>query len=93
MFGQRIMWQPLILAFGSQTNSSDRRTYMKFAIVTSFILLTLLMIFAVQNAALVQIRFLLWEFEFPRSLLIFLTLLIGIVIGWLTTTAIRHRNK
>lgn len=65
---------------------------MKFAATTAFILLTLLMIFAVQNAAVVQIRFLLWEFEFPRSLLIFLTLLIGIVIGWLTTSALRRRN-
>lgn len=63
---------------------------MKFAATTAFILLSLLMIFAVQNAAVVQIRFLLWEFEFPRSLLIFLTLLIGIVVGWLVTTAMRR---
>ena len=65
---------------------------MKFAATTAFILLSLLMIFAVQNATVVQIRFLLWEFEFPRSLLIFLTLLIGIVVGWLVTTAMRRRK-
>ena len=42
----------------------------------------LVFVFAVQNAAIVELRFLFWVVEFPRSLLIFLTLLIGVVVGW-----------
>lgn len=48
------------------------------------ILFLLVVVFAVQNAAIVEIRLLFWEVTFPRSLLIFLMLLIGMAIGWIT---------
>lgn len=47
-------------------------------------LIFMVMVFAIQNAAVVEIRLLFWQIAFPRSLLIFLMLLIGIVIGWVT---------
>jgi uncharacterized integral membrane protein len=40
------------------------------------------MFFAVQNAADVDIKLLFWQITFPRSLLIFMMLMIGIIIGW-----------
>lgn len=57
-------------------------------------LIVLVMIFAVQNAAIVEIRLLFWEVAFPRSLLIFMMLLIGILIGWFTRSIFRiSRNR
>ena len=49
----------------------------------------MVMIFAVQNAARVEIQLLFWEVAFPRSLLIFMMLLIGIVIGWFARSIFR----
>lgn len=48
----------------------------------TLVLLGLVMLFAVQNAAVVELKFLVWEVAVPRSLLIFLMLLVGIAIGW-----------
>ena len=56
---------------------------MSYKYYIAAILLLLVLVFAVQNAAIVEIRLLFWEVAFPRSLLIFLMLLIGIVIGWI----------
>ncbi len=55
---------------------------MKLRLVFMLVLLVSVLIFAVQNAAIVEIDFLIWEFRIPRSLLIFLMLLIGIIVGW-----------
>lgn len=56
-------------------------------------LILLVMIFAVQNAATVDIRLLFWDVAFPRSLLIFLMLLIGMVIGWSLRSVFRILKK
>jgi len=48
----------------------------------SLIMVLLVLVFAVQNAAMVELKFLFWEIEFPRSLLLFLTMLIGVAVGW-----------
>jgi len=47
-------------------------------------LLLLVVIFIVQNADVVDIRFLLWKVSMSRSLMIFFILAIGVVIGWIT---------
>jgi len=52
-------------------------------------LLLLVMIFIVQNAAIVTIRFLVWEIDLPRSLMIFMTLLVGVLSGWFTRAMYR----
>lgn len=62
---------------------------MAYKFFATFALVVLVMIFALQNAAIVEIRLLFWEVEFPRSLLIFMMLLIGIVIGWFSRSMIR----
>jgi len=56
-------------------------------------LILLVMIFALQNAATVDIRLLFWDVAFPRSLLIFLMLLIGMVIGWSLRSVFRILKK
>ena len=62
---------------------------MMYKLVVTLILIILVMIFAVQNAAVVEIRILFWEFAFPRSLLIFSMLLVGILIGWFVRSIFR----
>lgn len=63
----------------------------KLAITTALIILV--MIFAVQNAAVVDIKLLFWDVEIPRSLLIFMMLFIGIVIGWFLRSVFRILKK
>lgn len=46
-------------------------------------LLLLLVIFTTQNYGVVEIKFLLWSFATSRAIILFSTLAIGIVIGWI----------
>ncbi len=62
---------------------------MVYKSIVPAVLIVLVMIFAVQNAAIVEIRLLFWEVSFPRSLLIFMMLLIGVLIGWFTRSVFR----
>ncbi|MFH1338899.1 MAG: LapA family protein [Candidatus Omnitrophota bacterium] len=52
--------------------------------VLILILLLLLVIFTTQNYEIVEIKFLFWSFKTSRAIIIFSTLLIGIVIGSIT---------
>lgn len=52
----------------------------------SMILFLLVVVFCAQNTGLVDIQFLRWEFALPRTVLIGLVLLVGIVIGWSART-------
>lgn len=52
--------------------------------VLILILLLLLVIFTTQNYEIVEIKFLFWLFKTSRAIIIFSTLLIGIVIGSIT---------
>ncbi len=54
---------------------------MKFKLSLSIALLLLVVIFTLQNTEIVTIKFLIWDMEISRALLIFLLLGIGIVIG------------
>ena len=62
---------------------------MGYKLLITTVLIILVMVFAVQNAAVVEIRLLFWEVAFPRSLLIFMMLLVGIVIGWFARSMFR----
>ena len=48
-------------------------------------LLLLLVIFTAQNYQIVKIRFLFWSFQTSRAIIMFSTLFMGIVIGWITS--------
>ena len=51
-------------------------------LILSISLLVLVGIFALQNTTVVEVRFLFWGFSMPRSLLIFVLLAVGVVVGW-----------
>lgn len=55
---------------------------MKTRLIATVVLILVVVIFLIQNAAVVEIRLLFWEIAIPRSLLIVVMLLIGILIGW-----------
>ncbi len=56
---------------------NDLKLYLVLALIA------LVLIFTVQNAVVVDIRFLFWSFSMSRALVIFFTLSIGVVVGWL----------
>lgn len=67
---------------------------MKYKFAVTILLLLLVMIFAVQNAETVEVQLLFWAVNLPRSLLIFMMLLIGTVIGWFLRSILRiSRNN
>lgn len=55
-------------------------------------LMFLLAIFTVQNHEVVEVHFLLWSLEASRAIVIFGTLIIGIIIG-LTSFYLWKRNE
>ena len=62
---------------------------MNFRLIFSMLLMVLVIIFMLQNAAIVEIKFLIWEGSLPRSFLIFITFLTGMVVGWLVRAMYR----
>lgn len=53
-------------------------------IYVGIVLLSVVVIFIVQNMVAVDIRFLFWKISMSRSLMIFFVLAIGIAIGWIS---------
>lgn len=56
----------------------------------TLIMLILIVIFTVQNAAVVTVNILFWKLEISRALLIFFVFAIGIIIGWISHSHMRH---
>jgi uncharacterized integral membrane protein len=48
------------------------------------VLTGLLIVFAIQNVATVEVNFLIWDLQLPRAVLYFGIFAIGMFIGWLT---------
>ena len=48
------------------------------------ILIALVLVFVIQNTLVVEYRFLAWTVSMPRALLLFGTLVIGVLVGWLS---------
>lgn len=57
------------------------------------VLFTLLIIFIVQNIALVTVSFFFWEFTLPRSFVLAVTFVLGILGGLIFSELRRHKNK
>ena len=65
---------------------------MNFKLALSLILAGLVVLFIIQNVAVVEIRFLFWTLSISRSLLMFFVLAIGIVLGWVLHSFMMHRQ-
>ena len=62
---------------------------MKVKLMVTILLLFLVIVFMLQNAATVEIRLFVWEAVVPRSLLVFMMFSIGVVVGWFLRTMYR----
>ncbi len=65
---------------------------MNYKMLLILILSGLVVLFIIQNVAVVEIQFLFWATQMPRSLLMFLLLAIGVIIGWFLHGYVRHRE-
>ena len=70
-----------------------RRFKMNYKLIVGLILMCLLVIFIIQNAAVVEIRLIFWTITMSRVLLMFIILAIGILVGWLLNSYTIHRKK
>lgn len=52
-------------------------------LITAIFLIALIMMFAVQNYEVVQLRLFFWTVEMSRALLLFLVFVTGIGLGWI----------
>jgi putative membrane protein len=59
---------------------------------TGLALLLLIVIFTLQNAEVVTVNFLIWRLSVSRSLMIFIVLIVGIVVGVVLASLARHRK-
>jgi len=66
---------------------------MNLKMLLILILVGLAVLFIIQNVAVVEIQFLFWATQMPRSLLIFLLLAIGVIIGWFLHGYTRYREE
>ncbi len=55
-------------------------------------LVGLVVLFIIQNVAVVELRFLVWSLAMSRSLLIFLLLAVGVIIGWFLHGYVGHKR-
>ena len=66
---------------------------MKFKIILSLVVAVLIVIFIVQNVAVVDIKFLFWKLSMSRSLMMLFLIIVGIIIGWFLKSASVRRQK
>ena len=66
---------------------------MDYRLITGLLLGSLVALFIVQNAAVVEIRLLFWTFAMSRALMILLVFAIGMVLGWLTHGYLARRKR
>lgn len=52
-------------------------------LIVSLVLIAAAVLFILQNIGVIEIRFLVWSVSMSRSLLLFIVLGIGVLIGWL----------
>ena len=69
---------------------------MNYRIILSLVLILVTLLFILQNTSVVEFRFLIWTIAMSRSLMFFLLLGTGVLIGWIlhghTVTRRKHRQ-
>lgn len=61
--------------------------------IISLLLIIVVMIFAIQNLAAVEIHFLFWSFSVPRAIMIVTLMGIGFIIGLLVYGLVFRRRR
>jgi len=66
---------------------------MNFKLILGAVLLLAALVFSVQNAGAVDVKFLAWKFSTSLALVIFGALAAGLIGGWAITSALRRQRK
>ena len=66
---------------------------MKIKLIIGLILLGLVAVVALQNAEIVTVRFLFWQFSLPQALMSLASMAVGVVAGLLLGTVSRARSR
>lgn len=66
---------------------------MNFKLISGLIIVCLILIFIIQNIAIVEIRLVFWTIEISLALLILILLSLGMVAGWLLNDYFKYRKK
>ena len=61
-------------------------------LTVGLLLASLIVLFTLQNAEIVELRLFLWKLSMPRALMIFLVLVVGIVLGWILNELKRQKR-
>ena len=56
-------------------------------------IVALLVLFAFQNLVTVEVTFLFWAVQMPRAILVFVVFGLGVLLGWILSSARRHRRR
>lgn len=66
---------------------------MGYKLVTVLILAGLVVLFIIQNVAVVEVRFLFWTMQISKALLIFLLFAVGVIMGWALNGYLIYRQR
>ncbi|UCG11722.1 MAG: LapA family protein [Deltaproteobacteria bacterium] len=66
---------------------------MKIKLIFGLILLGLVVVVALQNAEMVTVKLLLWQFSLPRALMLLACMGVGLIAGLLFGTLSRVRSR
>lgn len=66
---------------------------MNLRLIFMLVLVGFVVLFILQNIVVVEISFLFWSIEMSRSLLMFLLLSVGVIIGWFLHGYFGHRKS
>lgn len=76
----------------SERHRRSPRSGANLKLLIGLILAGLVVMFTLQNADVVQLRFLFWTWSMPRALMIFGVLAVGFLLGWLLSSRLRRRS-
>lgn len=65
---------------------------MNLKLILALVLAGLVVLFVIQNAGAVELRFLFWRLAMSQALLVFLVFAAGILLGWLLYGLAAHRR-
>lgn len=65
----------------------------KFKAIIALLLFLLVATFAIQNAEVVEISFLIWSFSAPRAVVVLMLLFIGLILGILFSSFSVFKSK
>lgn len=66
---------------------------MKHKLIAVLILACLVVLFIIQNVAIVEVQFLFWSLQISKSLLMFLLFAVGIITGWIMNGYLKYRQR